>query len=208
MLFTEHSLIASLQGIGITEPGDLFIQLNKAYREPTRFYHTHEHINACLRELQDIPSLLDARREEIEVALWFHDAVYDSHRHDNEEQSAAWARRFLEFHSIEPHVIDRVEALIMITKTHCDPRTDDEAIMIDIDLSILGQTEEVFLTYDEAIRKEYAWVPEDEYRAGRKRVLEGFLNRAAERSIFQTRLFREQYESQAKRNLQQAIDRL
>ncbi len=60
----------------------------------------------------------------------------------------------------------------------------------------------MFAAYDRAIREEYHWVAEADYRAGRARILERFLSRPA---IYHTAYFREQFEAQARLNLERTV---
>jgi predicted metal-dependent HD superfamily phosphohydrolase len=106
---------------------------------------------------------------------------------------------------VDPDVLRRIAALIMATKHDRNPASPDEALLIDVDLSILGRSPEEFAAYDAAIRREYSEVPEDQYRTGRVKVLEGFLHRDA---IYLTEFFRERFEASARRNLEQAISSL
>ena len=71
-----------------------------AYSEPHRHYHTTAHIDACLAEL-DLAGDLASDRGEVEVALWFHDAIYRSWRHDNEQRSADLAAETLRAAPVE-----------------------------------------------------------------------------------------------------------
>ena len=77
--------------------------------------------------------------------------------------------------------------------------------LVDIDLGILGQDAEQFAAYDQAIRREYHWVPEPQYRSGRAAVLRGFLARP---NIYHTPTFRQRYEHQARCNLGAALRQL
>ena len=141
---------------------------------------------------------------EIQVAIWFHDAVYDTHQSDNEEQSAEWARSYLEGAGVSLESTTRIVRMILATKTH-KPHDADAEIMLDIDLGILGTSAEVFESYDKAIRREYHWVPEEQYCVGRAQVLSSFLDRP---NIYHTQLFSQQYESQARENLSRKIEEL
>lgn len=142
---------------------------------------------------------------ELEIALWYHDAVYDPRSTDNEARSAAMAQRDLQAARVAPSRIEAIDQLIMATKHDGTVETPDAALLVDIDLSILGRSRDEFEQYDQAIRAEYAWVPEDEYRAGRSAVLERFLARPA---IYATTWFRARYEKIARRNLALALEQL
>ncbi|MEM7112442.1 MAG: N-methyl-D-aspartate receptor NMDAR2C subunit [Chloroflexota bacterium] len=207
MMFSLENLTSALGGIGVKAQGVaavLFQQLAAAHSQPDRHYHNQDHVAACLRLLQAHQSLA-SQPAEIAVAFWFHDAVYDAQRGDNEEESAAWAMRFLAEQNVAQSTIDRIEALILATKTHDTLVDDDQKLMIDIDLAILGQPPAVFAAYDAAIRREYAWVEEEKYRVGRTAVLTKFLQKEY---IYQTEPFQRRYEAQARTNLARAIAQL
>jgi predicted metal-dependent HD superfamily phosphohydrolase len=188
---------------GIVPKINLFDQLAAAYSEAGRYYHTDRHISECLRHFSSFRHLAK-RPGEIEVALWFHDAVYDARRQDNEALSAAWATEYLNAERAESGVVNRIAAMILATKTHI-AQDSDTALLLDIDLGILGSHPEAFEAYDRAIRLEYAWVPEAEYRSARAKVLQQFLDRPV---LYQTLEFRDRYEAQARSNLEQKIAQL
>jgi predicted metal-dependent HD superfamily phosphohydrolase len=183
------------------DPG-LFSALLSAYREPHRRYHTLRHLDEFFTQLQLIGSLAE-HPAEVELALWFHDAVYDTRRHDNEERSAQWAAQAIA--PVSSEAAKRVHGLVLATRHAAEPRGIDTAIVLDIDLSILGASEARFDEYEAEVREEYAWVAEPAYRGERRRILAGFVARA---SIFNTRAFVERYEAQARANLARALARL
>lgn len=202
-MFTRDNLHRSLRNLGVTEPGDIFDRLKVEYTKSDRSYHSDTHVSECLKYLEAF-SQLASRKDEIAVAIWFHDAIYDTRKSDNEELSAAWAVDFLEGASVAKDIIVRVEAMILATKTHV-AETADENLMLDIDLGILGTPEDVFESYDASIREEYGWVPENEYRKGRTTVLMSFLEREV---IYKTAEFRNGLEETARQNLRRKIDEL
>jgi len=181
----------------------LFGQLFAAYSQPHRAYHTLAHIKDCLAQLDRVRQQVD-RVDEIEIALWFHDAIYDPQARDNEEQSAAWAGRCLREFGINSAVIDRVVTMILATRHQQVPSTWDCELLLDIDLSILGRTPEEFAVYEDQIRQEYVWVPEDQYRSGRATILAQFLNRP---TIYYTHFF-QSLEDLARHNLERSLTRL
>src|SRR6185295_2150491 len=99
----------------------------------------------------------------------------------------------------------QVKHLILITKKHDRSADIDAALMTDVDLSILGRDERDFDAYEAAIRREYSWVPEPAFIAGRTAVLESFLSRP---TIYATPFFENKYEQPARRNLKRSISRL
>lgn len=174
-------------------------RLVQAYGRPGRAYHNRRHLDECLGEL-DAARHLAANPAEVEFALWFHDAVYDARSGDNEDQSAGWAEACLRDSAtvVEDECVERVRSLVMLTKTHEAEPGSDGALMVDVDLAILGQPWPKFEEYDKAISREYEWVPAEVYGVKRAEVLRKFLQRDF---IYRTRLFRGKYEGQARANL-------
>lgn len=178
------------------------LRLRATYDEPHRAYHTARHIGACLR-LFDEPEVhaLAVNAAEVEAAIWFHDAIYDTHARDNEERSAELARELLGAAGVPDEVVGRIAGHVLATKSH---RADsaDAQLMLDIDLSILGASPEDFARFEDEIRREYAWVEKAAYVAGRAAVLRGFMDREA---IYGTKLLRDRLESRARTNLAASI---
>jgi len=168
----------------------------------SRHYHTLTHLDACLRELDDSRDLA-VRPAEVEMALWFHDAVYRSWRSDNERRSADLAARVL--HSASTDSVERIRQMILATMHHNQDLVGDTALVTDVDLSILGVAPEIYTQFEAAIRREYWWVPRARYVAGRRKVLEGFLGRP---TIYRHDRFREKYETPARANLATALQNL
>jgi len=165
-----------------------------AYTAPGRHYHNLQHIEDCLGALASVDNLSVVEREILEQAIWWHDLVYDPTRSDNEELSA----RLAEQH-IRPDLGQEVGRLIRLTKTHkVEPEDRLGAILISIDLSILGAQPARYDAYAAAIRKEFAHVSERDYRDGRARVLGQF---AARPVIFPDAGFAAIYDRQARANL-------
>jgi len=181
----------------------LIDQLTAAYSEPHRRYHNLRHLESCVNELGGAWSRA-IRLEELRWALLFHDAVYDPRRQDNEARSAAWALHVMDELGRSGDEKARVEGLILATAHSRKPRTTDEALIMDIDLAILGADPTIFDEYERNIRAEYEWVPEDIYRRERTALLKSFLDRER---IYQTSLYRRRLEAPARANLQRALSR-
>lgn len=182
-----------------------FSELIKAYSFPAeRFYHTLKHVRECLDEFAAAKSLT-AHPREIDFALWYHDAIYNSRAKDNEERSADLAKRTAIENGFDPKFAQRVYDLILATRHKTEPAGDDEKIIVDVDLSILGKPDPVFDQYEIDIRKEYAWVDEAQFRAGRGAILKAFLERPR---IYSTPFFYSKYEAKARRNLARSIAQL
>ena len=160
-----------------TEASKLFKELDEAYQAENRVYHNFEHIQNLLIFLeQHKHGVRDL--DGVVLAAWFHDVIYDTRVNDNEEKSAQFAQNYLHRLGVSPDVIMHVIALIRSTITHEVIENDyDSAILLDGDLGILGSSKDEYDQYAEKIRMEYSWVPEEQYRIGRKRVLESFIQR-------------------------------
>lgn len=181
--------------------GPLGHALLAAWSGPGRAYHDLRHLDDCLAQL-DSAEASSGTRDLVEAALWFHDAVYDTRAGDNEERSAAWAAEALPAIGIRLEVAGQIAGLVRLTAGHAPVADRAAQLMCDIDLSILGRPVELFDSYDRRVRAEYGWVPDDAYRAGRARVLEGLMRRDP---LFQTPEFRRRFEAQARLNLGRAL---
>jgi predicted metal-dependent HD superfamily phosphohydrolase len=191
----------------ISEP--LRAELTAAYAAPGRHYHDLQHIEALLALAEACAGEI-VDRDAVEAAIWLHDAVYDSRREDNEERSAALAEERLAGTASEERIA-RIAAMIRATAGHAMPDVADAgsrqdcALFLDMDLSVLGSPEAEFDAYEAAVRREYDWVTEDQWRQGRRAVLAGFLTRPA---IYVTARFQASHEAAARHNLTRAIGRL
>jgi predicted metal-dependent HD superfamily phosphohydrolase len=183
-------------------PAGLFEKLAAAYDEPHRAYHTRAHLRDCFRML-DSSRIEPEDRPALELALWFHDAIYDTKASDNEARSADWA--VAELSSLGDAPRERIRGLILATQHDAAPESPDQELLLDVDLSILGAAEARFDAYEQAVRREFAWVPEAAYRAGRTRILAQFEERPV---LFHTAHFRELLEAQARSNLRRSLTAL
>jgi predicted metal-dependent HD superfamily phosphohydrolase len=165
-----------------------------AYAAPGRHYHNLAHVEDCLDKLASVPDLSEAERAVLTEAIWWHDVVYDPTRSDNEELSAQLAEQH-----VASAMREEVGRLIRLTRSHQVEAGDRlGAILISIDLSILGTERERYDAYSAAIRKEFAHVPEADYRAGRAEVLRRF---AARSVMFPDPAFAFKYEQAARENI-------
>ena len=146
-------------GLGVTTPDEgLYHDLIGRYAEPHRRYHTNQHLDECFARLDEARDLAQ-RAHEVELALWLHDAVYQTRNQDNEEQSAELAKAAVAQAGLAAAVGQRVHALILATKHDGDATTADAALLVDVDLAILGAPAERFDEYERQVREEYSWVP-------------------------------------------------
>lgn len=187
--------------LGCAALDDRFGTLASAYAEPHRHYHTATHVRECL-DLLDGAAHLAARPDELEFAIWLHDAVYGTSRSDNEERSAGLAEGWLRACGVAEPVPGRVRGLVLATRHAAPPEGGDEALLQDIDLAILGSPPERYREYEKQIRREYRWVPGPLFRARRVEILAAFL---AREPLYRTAWFRERFEAAARRNLQGAL---
>ena len=179
----------------------VYAELAACYNEPHRAYHTLAHIKHCFKELEYVRHLAE-NQNAVEMALWFHDAVYDTKAKDNEEKSAELARRVTQTISLSARFGKCVADLILATKHEELPTNPDAQLVVDIDLAVLGLPERTFDENTRKIRKEYAWVSEDAFVAGRSKILKSFLERP---HIYLTRFFRKKYEARARHNIERYL---
>lgn len=184
-------------------------ELTALYQAADRHYHGLAHIEAMLALTTEYRHLLDDPGA-VEAAIWFHDAIYDSRAKDNEAKSAELAEKRLAGRA-SPDRLAKIAAMINATATHQRPSfedksaADDAALLLDMDLAILGAEPAVFDAYEKAVRLEYGWVEDPMWRAGRSAVLKSFL---ARRHIFHTAEFRDRFEAQARENLGRSLQAL
>ncbi len=178
-----------------------FAFLAGLYAEPPRAYHTIEHIKACLDEF-DSARHLSPRPEDVEFALWLHDAVYDSGRMDNEKRSAELAGEVAAELGLDAAFSSRVAVLILATEHEEMPSEIDAQLIVDSDLAGLGIPYSEFIKNGELIRRESPGIDEAAFVESRTRLFRRFLERP---SVFCTEFFRSKYERQARENMERAL---
>jgi predicted metal-dependent HD superfamily phosphohydrolase len=178
-------------------------ELEAAYAEPHRRYHTRRHIEQCLALLDQVPDLMDSERQVLTWAIWWHDAIYDPKASDNEARSADLAKVQLRDLDASIHAREEVARLIRLTAGH---GVEDEdrlgEILVSIDLAILGATPEAYDAYARAVREEYAHLSDDTWRRGRAKVLQNFLDTTV---IYPDASLRDRFEAPARANLAREI---
>ncbi|MCG8671719.1 MAG: N-methyl-D-aspartate receptor NMDAR2C subunit [Pseudomonadales bacterium] len=194
-LFPKNTSICNL-GYG-------FESIINHYQEPHRYYHNLNHISACLNHLDQFENLDSP--QDIELAIWFHDVIYDPLAKDNEEKSAEFAIMTLDNLKFDSVRTEKIAHLVILTKHPSAPTNHDEKALLDIDLSILGSEASLYSDYESWIRQEYKSVPNFLYRKGRRKVLQSFLDQP---TIYFTDVFKNKYEEQARKNLHDAIQQL
>lgn len=182
----------------------LMQDLVTAYNEPQRHYHTVQHLSECLALLERNLDLA-VEPAEVEIALWFHDAVYNVWANDNEAKSAEWACSALRAAGVGHDRMMRISQHILATRHTAPPEGSDQMLLVDIDLSILGAPRVRFEQYEAQVKAEYSWVPEPLFRSKRRKILTEFLVCP---SIYNTPRLRERLEAPARENLVYSLQQI
>lgn len=185
----EHLQLLRADGLGA--------ELIERYREPQRVFHTIEHLDQVLTTLAELST-----DPHLQLAAWFHDAVYRPAAPDNEARSALLARQRLTGLGMTSGDIAIVCAAIEATAGHAS-ENPDLAPLLDADLAILGADPDRYRRYAEQVRGEYPGVPAMLYRYGRRRFLRSMLARPM---IYRTEQGRARFEQQARVNLRAELD--
>ncbi|AGL21289.1 metal-dependent phosphohydrolase [Actinoplanes sp. N902-109] len=171
------------------------------WAEPQREYHDVSHLSAVL-DVVDEHAGLAAHPDRVRLAAWLHDAVYDPRAlgDANERDSAEFAEGLLTTLGMPAEVAAEVARLVGLTAGHATEADDpDGELLCDADLSILAAGPERYAGYTAAIRREYAHVPDDTFRAARAQVLVSLLELP---SIYRHPPLRERWEATARHNLE------
>ncbi|CAG9324504.1 unnamed protein product [Blepharisma stoltei] len=182
--------------------------VSSQYNRKFRYYHTLNHI-------YQMYSLLDNYSNNysqiLELSIWFHDVIYYADYkgfHDdrnNEVKSKDLFINFCKDCGIN-ECYSKVESYILATITHRPETTEEEElIFLDLDMSILGASEETYNEYSENIKREYSFYSDEDYRKGRCQVMQKFLERD---HIYYSDYFRPMLENQARNNISREIDSL
>lgn len=176
-------------------------RLLRSWARWPRRYHNTPHLRACLRHFSQVRGEL-ADPHAVELALWFHDAIYWPWLARNEEKSALWATNFMRKIGSDETMREAASSHILDTRHQAVPHSGDAQWVVDIDLAILGQNETVYRQFERDVRSEYRWVRWSRYIKGRSAVLQSFIDRPR---IYSTAWFYERYEASARNNLQAAL---
>ncbi len=189
----------SLAGDGRDPLGEALI---RAWSEPQRHYHDTGHLTWLLDEADRRGSLI---RDSVFVgyAIWFHDAVYQPGRPDNETMSADWARTAL---GALTDYAEPVARVIEMTKHHEDGEAEgDAALFLDMDIAILGAPWEAYCAYAAGIRAEYPHVVDPAFAAGRGAFLAKQLERAR---TFRTDVYQSELGETARANMRWELEEM
>ncbi len=190
--------------LGVGYNLEVFELLDKQYSNPSRFYHGWNHIADCLKNLDEVRDSIPFKVPTTECAIFFHDAIYDSRRKDNEIESAALSSLYLVKMGVGDYMFTENVASFIKASTHryLSGPTSEMNLFLDIDLASLGYPLETFKHNTSEIRQEHDWVPTDVFIKERTKMLESFLKRP---TIYYTDFFRDKYETQARLNLSHPI---
>ena len=181
-------------------------EIKTHYNSKSRHYHNLSHIYNMLLQIEVLESSI-INYDLCRFTIWYHDIIYKSTKKNNELKSAEFAKNRLKPLDLDEKSIEIVQKLIKSTQKHelVLRENDDNAYVLDLDLSILGSNWDTYKKYTDNIRKEYAIYPDFMYSSGRKKVLAHFLNRD---TLYFTDYFRNKYENQARENLKREIELL
>lgn len=196
----EKSWFELHQYYHFSEPQKVFNKLIAAYSEKQRAYHTLQHLYECLVLFESIRADLNDANA-VELALWFHDVVYDPQAKDNELKSAELFEQYLA-QDLSIDIVQKIKQWIIATQKHESTNELDLQFLLDIDLAILAASPARFAEYEQQIQQEYAWVDPDFYSIKRKEVLAHFYQTE---SLYQTEHFQKSFERKAKSNLKNLI---
>jgi predicted metal-dependent HD superfamily phosphohydrolase len=190
---------------GAPDPEPYGRDLLTRWSEPQRRYHTVDHLVAVLARAIELTGYADDP-DAVALAAWFHDAVYRPDRSENEERSAGLAERALREAGLDEEKTNEVARLVRLTTTH-DPADGDRngEVLCDADLAVLAGGPADYADYAAAVRAEYGFVPDPDFRAGRADVLRQLL---ALPRLFRTPYGQDKWEATARRNVETELELL
>lgn len=190
---------ADMAALGLVDRGDAAGRaLIARHDRPWRRYHALGHLDFLSGEIERHRDRI-AEPARLILAAWFHDAIYNTLRKDNEARSADLAARTLPGLGASETLTARVCALIQATADHASGGADaDDALFLDMDCAILGAPAQTYDRYARQIRFEYGWAPSGLYRRGRRAFLSAQL---ARERLFHTGAYEDAFGGQARANL-------
>lgn len=210
MLVCVGDLLTSWRGaLPGTAPAELAARIGadllQRWSEPHRHYHTTDHLGAVLAVI-DEQATYAVDPDAVRLAAWYHDAVYDPHRVDNEEASALLAEAALPALGVPAARVAEVARLVRLSASH-DPSPGDRngELLTDADLRVLASPPEAYLAYTTAVRREYAHVSDPLFATGRAAVLTNLLSLP---QLFHVPALRELWEDVARANLTRELQSL
>jgi predicted metal-dependent HD superfamily phosphohydrolase len=188
----------------LTDADPLRDRLLRAYGDPRRGYHDQRHLAEVLGHV----ATLAAEATDVDavvLAAWFHDAVYDGTR-DDEERSAVLAEHELAAAGVPAATVEEVARLVRMTADHRPAEQDRNGqVLSDADLAVLAAAPDRYADYVAGVRAEHPLVSDSEFRAGRAAVLRNLL---AKPTLFHTATARSRWETSARANVARELDDL
>ncbi len=166
-------------------PRGAFDQVLDRWREPHRAFHTLQHLEECLVAARAVRHACEFSCE-VELALWYHDAVCDPRSDNNAVKSAACVTEVLQRAGTGRSVRERIADLVRATAHDREPTTRDEAIVMDVDLAILSADTTRFESHERQLRREWGHLSESEFRSWRETSVRRLLDRP---SIYRSKVF-------------------
>ena len=188
-------------------PGRLALgrELVRRYGHITRVYHDLRHLDSVLTHVD----LLAGEAKDVRLvrlAAWYHDAVYDVRRDDNEAASADLVMATLPVYDFDDDETAEVARLVLLTSDHAvEPGDRNGAVLCDADLAVLAGSPEEYAAYRDAVRLEYRHVPDAAFARARAAILQGLLDLEY---VFATEIGRSRWEHAARRNVRTELDEL
>ena len=203
-LQSRWNRICEVLAIPKTAADNIYDQVHFEYADWSRAYHNLSHIHSLLQLSEQYQTQLKEAAL-FDMAIWFHDYIYDTGRKDNEAQSAHWAKELL-MPYLKKEELNYISSLILCTEGHqprLAPENTDQYWLLDFDLAVLETDKTVYKAYSDAIREEYkSLFSYFTYNIGRKKVMKGFLKR---KTLYFTEEFQEKYETIARENIEWEI---
>lgn len=183
---------------------EFWSEIERQYSSPNRYYHNLQHIGFMLRMAEDFKHKIHDF-DTLLFSVFYHDIIYNFSRSDNEEQSAAVAKKRLATLQVPADKTDKCVQQILATKIHNSCNDPDTNFLVDFDLLILGQSWETYQEYARSIRKEYSDYPQFLYNKGRRKVLQSFLEKER---IYNSKEIFTLCEEKARENLKRELETL
>ena len=204
----EAKFLETLSQIGVSqdEARKMFINLTRHYRDKSRGHHSLKHVEECIDWVRGDLKKEISRPVMMELAFYWHDAVYVATRHSNETESAALAIVDLSKTEIQIFEMAEVMTFILTYEGGLKPTTNDAKYFRDIDYWIIGSPRERYLSYMKGIEKEYLpFYSPEEYCSGRLKFLGTLRNQDR---LFLTDYFEDNFRQAAIENIDFEISSL
>jgi predicted metal-dependent HD superfamily phosphohydrolase len=183
---------------------NLWLEIFTKYSEPKRQYHTIDHLQAIISDLNEVKEKV-TDWDTILFAVFYHDIIYKASSSTNEADSAKLALQRLSEIGYPADKLAKCANMIIATKQHELSEDSDTNYLTDADLAILGSNQYDYQKYTEQIREEYSIYPDFMFNNGRKKALQHFLQMG---TIYKTEHFIKKYEKQARVNIKNELETL